>query len=159
MFDVVLKRVYYKDLESLEQLCNIHTIQGRYMEGVYHTHEKVALCVGDSHFLQNAVAAMLQDKGFKMDLVGSQSSEIAAGVRLSPTIVIIDFDMVYNDPYLIASILHDTLPESYIVLMNGHIHHCSEIEAKKAGVSKILDRHYHHHEWEELLIQLEHVPA
>lgn len=101
---------------------------------------KKILIVGDSHFFRNEFAKSCQEHGYEITSVGSEPEEISVGIRLCPEVVIVDYEMHHNDPYLVISILHNALPSSYIVLLNGRSQHCNEAEAKSAGAKEILSR-------------------
>ena len=101
---------------------------------------KSVLLVGDSFFIQNGVADFFQKHGYEVKSIGSEGREILAGVRLEPEVIIVDYKMLHNDPYLVIAILHKSLPSSYIAIMNGHLQHCNQIEARSAGATKILSQ-------------------
>lgn len=96
------------------------------------------LLVGDSFFIQNGVADFFQKHGYEVKSIRSEWQELRAGMRLEPEIIIVDYKMLHNDPYLVIAFLHKTLPTSYIAIMNGHTQHCNQLEAKLAGATKIL---------------------
>lgn len=120
------------------------------------TQKKIVLCVGDSYFIPNTAAGFFQGHGYEIRSVGSHADEIAT-VRFEPEIVIVDFDMVNNDPYLAIAVLHHILPTSHIFLKNGRTRHCNEDEALSAGAEKILDQHCGLHECEEILMKADYV--
>lgn len=101
---------------------------------------KSVLLVGDSFFIPNGFADFFQNQGYNVVSVGSDGSEILAGVRLQPEIILVDYKMQHNDPYLAIAILHKALPSSIIAVMNGDLQHCNQAEAKTAGAKKILNR-------------------
>src|SRR5476649_1940085 len=101
---------------------------------------KSVLLVGDCFFIPNGVAEFFQKHGYDVRSIGSEGSEILAGMRLQPEIIIVDYQMQHNDPYLAIAILHKTLPSSIIALMNGHAQHCNQAEAKSVGAKKVLSR-------------------
>ena len=101
---------------------------------------KSVLLVGDSFFIQNGVADFFQKHGYEVKSIGSEGREILAGIRLEPEIIIVDYKMLHNDPYLVIAILHKTLPTSYIAIMNGQTQHCNQLEAKLAGATKVLSQ-------------------
>ena len=101
---------------------------------------KSVLLVGDSFFIQNGVADFFQKHGYEVKSIGSEGREILAGMRLEPEIIIVDFKMLHNDPYLVIAILHKSLPSSYIAIMNGHSHHCNQVQARSAGATTILSQ-------------------
>ena len=98
------------------------------------------LLVGDSFFIQNGVADFFQKHGYEVKSIGSEGREILAGIRLEPDIIIVDYKMLHNDPYLVIAILHKALPSTYIAIMNGHTQHCNQVEAILAGATKILSQ-------------------
>ena len=98
------------------------------------------LLVGDSFFIHNGVADFFQKHGYEVKSIGSEGREILAGIRLEPEIIIVDYKMLHNDPYLVIAILHKSLPSSYIAIMNGHTQHCNRVEARSAGATKILNQ-------------------
>ncbi|MDP4219184.1 MAG: response regulator [Bacteroidota bacterium] len=100
---------------------------------------KSVLLVGDSYFISNQIADYFQKHGYDVISIGSQASEILAGIRMQPDIIIVNYEMQYNDPYLAIALLHETLPSGFIALMNGYLNHCNSSEARSAGAKKILD--------------------
>ncbi len=102
--------------------------------------KKFALLVGDSFFIHTGFAELFQKYGYEIVSIGSEGTEIIAGLRLKPEVIIVDYMMEHNDPYLTVALLHKSLPESYIAIMNGYIQHCNQEEAKSSGVKKILNR-------------------
>ena len=62
------------------------------------------------------------------------------GKSESPSVIVVDYEMQKHDPYLALSVIHEALPASSIVLMNGLKEHCSEEKAKIAGAQRILER-------------------
>ena len=101
---------------------------------------KSVLLVGDSYFIQNGVAGFFQKRGYDIRSIGSEGQEILAGIRLEPEIIIVDYKMQHNDPYLVIAILHKALPYSYIAIMNGHTRLCNQMKARSAGATKILSQ-------------------
>lgn len=101
---------------------------------------KHILLVGDTYFIRNELAEFFQVHGYGVVSVGSDGKEILAGIRLKPEVILVEYEMQHNDPYLVIAILHAALPSSFIALMNGHIQHCNQGEAKSAGAKKILSR-------------------
>src|SRR5579864_2270897 len=94
---------------------------------------KSVLLVGDRYFIRNELAEFFQVQGYGLVSVGSDGKEVLAGILLKPEVIIVDYEMQHNDPYLVIAILHTSLPSSFIALMNGHIEHCNREEAKSAG--------------------------
>ena len=101
---------------------------------------KKVLIVGDTHFVRNVFGRFFQEHGYEIASVGGEPEEISAGIRMHPEVVIVDYEMHHNDPYLVTAILHDALPSSRIALLNGHSRHCNEVEARLAGAQKVISR-------------------
>ena len=112
---------------------------------------KSVLLVGDSFFIQNGIADFFQKRGYDVRSIGSDANEILAGLGLKPEVIIVDYQMQHNDPYLIIAILHKALPTSYIAVMNGHARHCNQGEAKSAGAKKILSQECNVSDYEGIL--------
>ncbi|MDP4221292.1 MAG: response regulator [Bacteroidota bacterium] len=104
--------------------------------------QKTLMIVEDFDFIRSLVGKHFQTDGYDIISAGNMQEAMNLGQQEQPNVVIVDFDMTSNDPYLIISILHNILPMSQIVLMNGRSRHCDTDEAKTAGVDKILDRTY-----------------
>jgi len=101
---------------------------------------KSILLVGDRYFITNELAEFFQVHGYGLVSVGSDGKEVLAGIQLKPEVILVDYEMGHNDPYLVVAILHAALPSSFIAIMNGHIEHCNREEAKSAGAKNILNR-------------------
>ncbi|MFI5263115.1 MAG: hypothetical protein ACHQM6_01210 [Candidatus Kapaibacterium sp.] len=119
------------------------------------TIRKSAMLVGDSFFIPLSFADILQRHGYTVVSVGSEATEILAGAKLHPQIIIVDYTMSHNDPLLATAILHKALPSSHIALMNGNIQHCNEAAANSAGAQKILNRTHNALDYESILLGLE----
>ena len=101
---------------------------------------KSILLVGDTFFIPHNIADYFQKQEYHLVSIGSYGSEIFAGIRTKPEIIIVDYEMQYNDPYLVISILHKALPSSLIAIMNGHCTHCNPMAAKAAGVLIVVQK-------------------
>ena len=102
--------------------------------------KKVLMIVEDFDFIRNQVGRYFQIDGYEVISAGNMQESLAIGQREQPAVVIVDFDMASNDPYIIVSILHNILPLSEIVMVNGRSRHCNIEEAKVAGANVILER-------------------
>jgi response regulator RpfG family c-di-GMP phosphodiesterase len=102
--------------------------------------KKVLMIVEDYDFIRNVVGGYFQTDGYEIISAGNMQEAMVIGEAELPKVVIVDFDMKTNDPYLIVSILHNILPLSQIVLVNGRHKQCNQEEAKIAGVNRILER-------------------
>jgi response regulator RpfG family c-di-GMP phosphodiesterase len=116
--------------------------------------KKVLMVVEDYDFIRSLVGKYFQIDGYEVISVGNMHEAMAIGEMEQPKIVIVDFEMVTNDPYLVVSILHNMLPLSQIVLVNGRHKHCDKEEAKIAGANKILERIFDPLAFEELEIEV-----
>jgi len=116
---------------------------------------KSAMLVGDSFFIPVGFAESLQKHGYTVVSIGSEGSEILAGARLHPQLIIVDYAMRHNDPLLATTLLHNALPSSHIALMNGRFQRCNQNAANSAGAEKILERTQNASEYEALLHSLE----
>ncbi|MFI5264324.1 MAG: hypothetical protein ACHQM6_07405 [Candidatus Kapaibacterium sp.] len=101
---------------------------------------KTVLLVGDRYFIQNELAEFFQVHGYSVVSVGSAKEEIAAGISMKPELILVDYEMGHNDPYLVTTIFHMALPASMIGIMNGNLRHCDSDHAKSAGAAKVLNR-------------------
>jgi len=102
--------------------------------------KKVLMIVEDYDFIRNVVGKYFQNDGYGIISAGNMKEAMAIAESELPKVVIVDFDMRTNDPYLIISILHQILPLSQIVLVNGRHKHCDREEAKIAGADKVIER-------------------
>jgi len=116
---------------------------------------KNILLVGETYFIQNELAQFFQEQGFDVMSIGSDGKELLTGISINPEIIILDYEMQHNDPYLVTAILHKALPTSFIALMNGHSRHCDQAEAMSAGAHKILSRTCDALEFEHILQGIE----
>jgi two-component system response regulator RegA len=103
---------------------------------------KVLLIVEDFDFIRNLVGKYFQSRGYDVISVASTSDALLISKTELPSVIVVDFDMRRNDPYLIISVLHNALPDSYLILMNGIHTHCSEEKAKEAGANRTLERNF-----------------
>ena len=102
--------------------------------------KKVLMIVEDFDFIRNLVGRYFQIDGYEVISAGNMQEAMAIGQWEQPLVVIVDFDMATNDPYVIVSILHNILPLSEIIMVNGRSRHCNIEEAKVAGANIILER-------------------
>jgi response regulator RpfG family c-di-GMP phosphodiesterase len=102
--------------------------------------KKVLMIVEDFDFIRNVAGRYFQTDGYDIISAGNLKEAMAIAEAELPKVVMVDFDMMSNDPYLIVSILHNILPLSHIVLVNGRYKHCDIQDAKLAGADKILER-------------------
>ena len=102
--------------------------------------KKVLMIVEDFDFIRNLVGRYFQIDGYEVISAGNMQEAMAIGQWEQPAVVIVDFDMATNDPYVIVSILHNILPLSEIIMVNGRSRHCNIDEAKVAGANIILER-------------------
>jgi CheY-like chemotaxis protein len=102
--------------------------------------KKVLMIVEDYDFIRNVVGRYFQNDGYEIISAGNMKEAMAIAERELPKVVIVDFDMRSNDPNLIISILHNLLPFSQIVLVNGRNNRCNKEEALLAGADRILER-------------------
>jgi ActR/RegA family two-component response regulator len=100
---------------------------------------KALMIVEDFDLIRNLIGRHFLKSGFELISAGNVQEAVTIGIRDQPSIVIIDFDMS-NDSYLVASILHNILPLSQIIIVNGRSQHCNSVEASVAGVDRIIDR-------------------
>ena len=102
--------------------------------------KKVLMIVEDFDFIRNMVGKYFQIDGYELISAGNMQEAMAIGQWEQPMVVIVDFDMVSDDPYLIVSILHNILPLSQIIIVNGRSRHCDTEAARIAGANRILER-------------------
>ncbi|MFI5263209.1 MAG: two-component system response regulator [Candidatus Kapaibacterium sp.] len=102
---------------------------------------KVLMIVEDYDFIRNMVGRYFQVDGYEVISAGNMHEAMAIGQSEQPETVIVDFDMS-NDPYVIVSILHNILPMSRFIMVNGRSRHCDTDEAKTAGADMILEREF-----------------
>jgi len=102
---------------------------------------KVLMIVEDYDYIRNMVGRYFQIDGYEVISAGNMHESMAIAQSEQPQTVIVDFEMS-NDPYVIVSILHNILPMSRIILVNGRSRHCDSIEAKTAGVDMVLEREF-----------------
>jgi response regulator RpfG family c-di-GMP phosphodiesterase len=105
-----------------------------------HGPQKVVMIVEDYDFIRSLVGKYFQRDEYEVISAGNMQEAMAIGLQEQPKVVIVDFDMASNDPYVIVSILHNILPLSQIVLVNGRSRNCDREEAKIAGADRILER-------------------
>ena len=117
--------------------------------------KKVLMIVEDYDFIRNLVGKYFQLNSYEIISAGNMQEAMVVGQWEQPKVVIVDFDMVSNDPYLIVSILHNILPLSQIIMVNGRSRHCNSEEAKIAGVNKILERLFNPEVLEEIIHGIE----
>lgn len=113
------------------------------------------MIVEDYDFIRNLVGKYFQLNSYEIISAGNMQEAMVVGQWEQPKVVIVDFDMVSNDPYLIVSILHNILPLSQIIMVNGRSRHCNSEEAKIAGVNKILERLFNPEVLEEIIHGIE----
>ena len=101
--------------------------------------KKVLMIVEDYDFIRNLVGRSFQLDGYEVISAGNMHEALTIGQREQPDFVIVDFDLS-NDPYIVVSILHNIIPLSKILMVDGRSRHCDEEEAKTAGVNVILQR-------------------
>ena len=115
------------------------------------TMKKVLMIVEDFDYIRNVVGKYFQLNGYDIISVGNLHEAMAIGQLEQPQVVIVDFDMASNDPYLIVSILHNILPLSQLIMVNGRSRHCDKEEANIAGVNRILERIFNSEVLEEIV--------
>ena len=115
------------------------------------TMKKVLMIVEDFDYIRNVVGKYFQLNGYDIISVGNLHEAMAIGQLEQPQVVIVDFDMASNDPYLIVSILHNILPLSQLIMVNGRNRHCDKEEANIAGVNRILERIFNSEVLEEIV--------
>lgn len=99
------------------------------------------MIVEDFDFIRNLVGKYFELNRYEIISAGNMQEAMVVGQWEQPKVVIIDFEMS-NDPYVTVSILHNILPVSEIILMNGRSRHCNMEEAKIAGANRIVERIY-----------------
>ena len=119
-----------------------HELEGR---------RKVLLIVEDFDQIRNILGKFFQVNGYVVISVGTLDDALHVGRSENPSLLIVDFEMQKNDPYRILSILHHSLPESNVALMNGARQRCNEEKAHEAGASRILERSLNISALEELI--------
>ena len=112
---------------------------------------KVLLIVEDFDFVRNLIGKEFQRNGYTIISVGSIEDALLVGKTDYPRVIIVDFDMRSNDPYLTVSVLHEAFPDSSIVVMNGNIKHASDEKAKEAGALRTLERDPHISDFDEII--------
>ncbi len=118
------------------------------------TLKNVLMIVEDFDFIRNIVGKYFQTNGYDIISAGNMQEAMAIGQWDQPHIIIVDFD-ISNDPYLIVSILHNILPLSQIIMVNGRSRHCDTEEAKIAGANRILERLFNPEVLEEIIHSIE----
>ncbi len=113
--------------------------------------KKVLMIVEDFDFIRNLVGRYFQIDGYEVISAGNMQEAMAIGQWEQPNVAIVDFDMATSDPYLIVSILHNILPLTQIIMVNGRSRHCDIEAAKTAGVNKILERLFNPSILEEII--------
>lgn len=113
--------------------------------------KKVLMIVEDFDFIRNLVGKFFQLNRYEIISAGNVEEAMMVGQSEQPKVVIVDFDMVSHDQYLIISILHNILPLSQIVMVDGRREHCDRVEAKTAGVNRILERLFNPAVLEEII--------
>ena len=117
--------------------------------------KKVLMIVEDYDFIRNLVGQYFQLNGYEIISAGNMQEAMVVGQWEQPKIAIVDFDMVSNDPLLIVSILHNILPFTKIIMVDGRSRHCNREEAKIAGVTRILERLFNPEVLEEIIHSIE----
>ena len=113
------------------------------------------MIVEDYDFIRNLVGQYFQLNGYEIISAGNMQEAMVVGQWEQPKVVIVDFDMVSNDPLLIVSILHNILPCTKIIMVDGRSRHCDREEAKIAGVTRILERLFNPEVLEEIIHSIE----
>jgi ActR/RegA family two-component response regulator len=122
--------------------------------------KKTLMIVEDFDYVRNLIGRYFQQDGFEIISAGTMQEAMSIAQYNQPQVVIVDFDMS-NDPYVIVSILHNILPLSRIIIINGRKRDCNTEDAKTAGANQILDRLYNPQALEGIIHDLvsELVPA
>jgi DNA-binding NarL/FixJ family response regulator len=105
-----------------------------------HTKNKILLIVEDFDFIRNILGKEFQKHHYTIISVGSIDDALFVAQTDTPDTIIIDFEMRSNDPYRALSVLHNSLPDAYTILMNGNSKRSTEEKAKASGADRTLER-------------------
>jgi response regulator RpfG family c-di-GMP phosphodiesterase len=144
-FGIILSLFFINVISSRKKECQVMR-KNHKRNGM----KKVLMIVEDFDFIRNLVGRQLQMDGYEVISAGNIHEAAEIGQREQPEVVITDFDMS-NDPYVIVSILHNILPMSRIIMVNGRSRHCDTEEAKTAGADVILEREFNPAVLEEIV--------
>ncbi|MBS1902949.1 MAG: response regulator transcription factor [Bacteroidetes bacterium] len=102
--------------------------------------KRVLLIVEDFDNIRNLFGRYLSVHDYEVISAGTIADAIALGKEAAPDIVLMDFDMRSTDPYKNISALHNALPSSKLVTVDGSNRHILEDKAKIAGATTVVPR-------------------
>lgn len=102
--------------------------------------KKVLLIVEDFDTIRNLFGRYLSVHDFEVISAGTIADAIVLGKEAAPDIVLMDFDMRSPDPYKSITALHNALPHSRLVTVDGSNRHILEDKAMNAGANTVVPR-------------------
>jgi DNA-binding NtrC family response regulator len=112
--------------------------------------KKVLMIVEDFDSIRNLVGRYFQVDGYEVISAGNMHEAMMIGQHEEPNVVIVDFDMS-NDPYVTVTMLHNILPESKVIVMDGRKRQCDAEEVTKAGATLVMERQFNPSSLEQIV--------
>jgi len=113
---------------------------------------KFLMIVEDFGFIENTVYQYFVKDGYELISARNMRQALTLGEWEQPEAIIIDYEMLLDDPYLIISVLHNALPSCQIILINGRIRFCDQQKALIAGANQVLMRIFNPSTLEGLIV-------